>query len=100
MAVGLKYGTLEPTGTAPRPAYARTKAIIDRFQERFGTTQCGDITRPWVDDFANPGRVHCCAELVAFVMEQLQEILKEPTERQEWEESWWEDYLTRRDKVT
>ncbi len=29
---------------APRPAYARTNAILERFRERFGTTQCGDLT--------------------------------------------------------
>ena len=27
------------------------------------------------------------------------EVLEEPAERPEWEESWWQDYLSRRDEV-
>lgn len=99
MAVGLKHGSTEPTGTAPREAYARTKAILDRFQARFGTTQCGDITAPWKDDFANRQRVYRCAELVRFTLEQLGDVLAEDKARPEWQEGWWQEYLSRRDKV-
>ena len=99
MAVGLTYGTTEPTGTAPRPAYARTKAVMDRFRERFGTTQCGGLTAPWVDDFANPERAHRCGELVRFTLEQLTDVLARPKVSPEWEEPWWDDYLRRRDTV-
>ncbi|MBI2846884.1 MAG: C_GCAxxG_C_C family protein [Chloroflexi bacterium] len=99
IAVGLKYGSVEPTGTAPRPAYSRTKAVLDRFQRRFGTTQCGDLTRPWANDFANRERVHRCTELVRFTLEQLVEVLGQQTESVDWEEPWWDDYLNRRDKI-
>lgn len=98
MAAGLKFGRLEPTGTAPRQAYARTKAILDRFRERFGTILCGDLTGQF-QDFASRERVYRCAELVDFVFRELKEVLEAPEERPEWEEPWWQDYLTRRDKV-
>ncbi len=99
MAIGLAYGSTEPTGTAPRPAYARTKAILDRFRERFGTTQCGDLTAKWVDDFANPDRAHRCGELVRFTLEQLTDIAARSEESPEWQEPWWDEYLSKRDKV-
>ena len=99
MAVGMKHGTVEPTGTAPRPAYARTKAVLDRFRERFGTTQCGDLTREWVDDFANRDRVVRCSELLRFTLEQIADVVDRPDESDQWQESWWDDYLNRRDKV-
>ncbi len=99
MAIGLAYGSTEPTGTAPRPAYARTKAILDRFRERFGTTQCGDLTATWVDDFAHPDRAHRCGELVRFALEQLTDVAAHSEELPEWQEPWWDDYLSRRDKV-
>jgi len=99
MAVGLKHGTTEPTGVAPRPAYARTKAIMDRFRERFGTTQCGELTAKWENDFAHPARAYRCGELVQFTLEQILEVTSRSEESPEWQESWWDDYLTRRDKV-
>ncbi|MBI2887809.1 MAG: C_GCAxxG_C_C family protein [Chloroflexi bacterium] len=99
MAVGLVHGSTEPTGTAPRPAYARTKAVMDRFRECFGTTQCGDLTAPWVQNFAHPDRAYRCGELVRFTLEQLEEVLQRPEESPEWQEAWWADYLSRRDKV-
>ena len=99
MAVGLAYGSTEPTGTAPRPAYARTKAIMDRFRERFGTIQCGELTDRWANDFAHPERAYRCGELVRFALVQLTEVLAQSEESSEWQEAWWDDYLNRRDKV-
>ena len=99
MAVGLSYGTTEPTGTAPRPAYARTKGVLDGFQKRFGTTQCGDLTAQWVDDFANPDRAYMCGELVKYTLERLSTVLDSPQESPEWQDAWWSNYLDRRDKV-
>jgi|TARA_Y100000310_G_scaffold13267_1_gene13556 C_GCAxxG_C_C family probable redox protein len=100
MGMGLKFGTTEPTGTAPRPAYARTNAILERFRERFGTTQCGDLTAQWVDDFAHPDRAYKCGELVQFTLDQLRVVAAHTDESSDWEEAWWDDYLTRRDKIT
>jgi C_GCAxxG_C_C family probable redox protein len=99
MAMGLAYGSTEPTGTAPRPAYARTKAVLDRFRKQFGTTQCGDLTAEWVDDFANPARARRCADLVRFVLDQIVDIRAKSDESPDWQEHWWDDYLSRRDKV-
>ncbi len=99
MAVGMKFGTTEPTGTAPRPAYARTKAVIDRFKERFGSTQCGDLTAQWQDDFAHPDRAHRCGDFVRFVLERVTEVAGQRDESPDWQEPWWDDYLNRRDKV-
>lgn len=99
MAVGLEFGTTEPTGTAPRPAYARTKAVLDRFQERFGTTQCSELTSTWADDFAHPDRARKCGDLVLFTMQQVTEISSQGEESANWQESWWDDYLNRRDKI-
>ncbi len=98
MAIGLKYGSLEPKGTAPGPAYARSKAIIDKFKKRFGSTQCRELTAPF-DDFASPERAYQCGKFVEFVLDELKKILAAPGEEPEWRESWWEDYLTRRDKI-
>lgn len=98
LAVGLKYGHLEPTGTAPRPAYARTKAIVDKFQQKYGTLNCRDLTSQF-QDFASRERVYRCAEIVDFVFNSLREVLAAPEERSEWAEAWWGDYLARRDKV-
>ncbi len=98
MAVGLKYGSLEPTGKAPGPAYARSKAIIDKFKQRFGSTQCSELTAPFAD-FASRERAYRCGEFVGFVLEELKKVLAAPEEDPEWRESWWEDYLTRRDKI-
>ena len=99
MAMGLAYGSTEPTGTAPRPAYARTKAVLDRFRKQFGTTQCGDLTAEWVDDFANPERPRRCAELVRFTLDQIMDIRAKSDESPDWQEHWWDDYLDKRDKV-
>jgi hypothetical protein len=99
MAMGLAYGSTEPTGVAPRPAYARTKAVLDRFREQFGTTQCGDLTAQWVDDFAHPDRARRCGELVRFVLDQIMDIKARSEESPEWQDSWWDDYLNKRDKV-
>lgn len=98
LAVGLKYGHLEPTGTAPRQAYARTKAIVDKFQQKYGTLNCRDLTGQF-QDFASRERVYRCAEIVDFVFQELREVLSAPEERPEWQEGWWQDYLARRDKV-
>ncbi len=98
MAVGLKYGTLEPPGTAPRPAYARTKAVLDRFRARFGTIDCRDLTAQW-PDFADRERVYRCSELVDFTVEQLRDVFAAERQLPEWEEDWWTNYLTRRDKI-
>ena len=89
---------MEPTGTAPRQAYARTKAIIDKFQERYGTLDCRDLTGEF-QDFASRDRVYRCAEILDFVFTELRDVLGTAEERPEWEASWWTDYLTRRDKV-
>lgn len=99
MAAGLLYGSLDPTGTAPRSAYARTKAVLDRFRENFGTTQCGELTSQWAHDFAHPDRAYRCGELVRFTLEQLIDVLGRPEEAPNWQEPWWNDYLSRRDKV-
>lgn len=99
MAMGLRFGTTEPTGTAPRPAYARTKAVLDRFSSEFEATQCADLTAPWAGDFAHPDRAHRCGELVRFTLEQIAEIAGHPKESADWEDDWWDDYLTRRDKI-
>ncbi len=99
MAVGLLYGSTEPTGTAPRPAYARTKAVMDRFRERFGSTQCGDLTAKWINDFANPERAYRCGDFVRLALEQLTDIAARSEMSPEWQEPWWDDYLGRRDKV-
>ncbi len=100
MAVGVVYGTTKPTGTAPRQAYARTKAMLDRFRSRFGTTQCGDLTRRWSWNFASRDRVYRCAELVRFTLEEIDDVLHCFEELPEWQEPWWDNYLTQRDKVT
>ncbi len=99
MAVGLVHGSTDPTGTAPRPAYARTKAVLDRFRERFGTTQCGELTARWTNSFAHPERAYRCGELVRFTLEQVMEVLARSDESPEWQEAWWDDYLSRRDQV-
>ena len=99
MAVGLKHGTTEPTGTAPRPAYARTKAVMDRFRDRFGTIECGDLTAKWANDFAHPDRAYSCGELLRFTLERVMEVTARSEESPEWQEAWWDDYLNRRDKV-
>lgn len=99
LAVGLRFGSLEPTGKAPGPAYARTKAIMDRFKEQFGSTQCGMLTAQFVD-FGSPARVYRCADFVGFVVDQLSEIIRAPHEDTHWREDWWEDYMSRRDKIT
>lgn len=99
MAVGLKHGSTDPTGTAPRPAYARTKAVMDRFREKFGSTQCGELTARWTDDFAHPDRAYRCGELVRYTLDQVTEVMASPEELPEWQEPWWNDYLNRRDKV-
>jgi len=99
MAVGLKYGTTEPTGTAPRSAYSRTKAIMDRFRQRFETTQCEELTADWADDFAHPDRAYRCGDLVRFTLEQVEDVVARSEESPDWQEAWWDDYLDRRDKV-
>ena len=99
MAVGLVHGSTEPTGTAPRPAYARTKAVLDAFRQRFGTLRCGELTAPWAHDFAHRDRAYRCGELVRFTLERLEEVLGAPQEAPEWQEGWWDDYLARRDRV-
>ncbi len=99
MAVGLVHGSTDPTGTAPRPAYARTKAVMDRFRERFGTIQCGELTARWADDFAHPERAYRCGELVRFTLDQVAEVAAHSEESPEWQEAWWDDYLSKRDKV-
>lgn len=93
------YGSTEPTGIAPRPAYARTKAVMDRFRERFGTTQCGELTARWAHDFAHPERAYRCGDFVRLTLEQLTEIATRAEESADWQEPWWNDYLGRRDKV-
>jgi hypothetical protein len=98
MAVGLKYGSLKPKGKAPGPAYARSKAILDRFKEAFGSTQCGALTAQFVD-FGSPARAYRCGDFVGFVAEQLKEVLEAKEEDPQWREDWWEDYMTRRDKI-
>jgi C_GCAxxG_C_C family probable redox protein len=99
MAMGLAHGSTDPTGTAPRPAYARTKAVLDRFRDRFGTTQCGELTSRWTDDFAHPDHAYRCGELVGFTLEQVADIAGRSETSPEWEEAWWDDYLSRRDSV-
>ena len=99
MAIGMVHGATDPTGTAPRPAYARTKAVLDRFRERFGTSQCGDLTAKWVDDFAHPDRAYRCGEFVRFALEQVIDVSGRSEVSPEWQEPWWDDYLNRRDKI-
>ena len=72
---------------------------MDRFRERFGTTQCGELTGKWANDFANPERAYRCGELVDFTLQQLTDVLDRSDESSEWQESWWDGYLQRRDKV-
>ena len=98
LAVGLKYGSLEPTGIAPGPAYARSKAITDKFEQRFGSTQCKELTAPFTD-FGSRERAYQCGEFIEFVIEELKEVLFTPEEDPQWREPWWEDYLSRRDKI-
>ncbi len=95
--MGVIHGSTEPTGTAPRAAYARTKAVMDRFLRRFGTTQCGELTAQWTDDFAHPDRAYRCGEIVRFTLEQIVEVAALPEESPDWKEGWWDDYLERRD---
>lgn len=99
MAMGVTHGSTEPTGKAPGAAYARTKAVMDRFRKRFGTTQCGELTARWADDFAHPDRAYRCGEIVRFTLEQVVEIAALPEELPDWKEDWWDDYLERRDKI-
>ncbi|GBD10364.1 hypothetical protein HRbin23_00005 [bacterium HR23] len=99
MALGMAFGSTEPTGTAPRSAYARARAFLEAFRKRFGTITCGTLTAPWERDFANPQRVYRCAELVDFTVREVQRILHAPPEEGEATEPWWDTYLTRRDKV-
>ena len=97
--MGLKFGKLDPTGAGPAEAYARTKAIVDKFQQRYGTLQCRDLTARF-EDFASPERAHSCGEIVGFVFNELTDVLNAPDEKPEWRESWWKDYFARRDKIT
>ncbi len=98
LAVGLKYGSLDPTGKAPGPAYARTKAIMDVFKEQFGNLQCSGLTAQFVD-FGSPARAYRCGDYVGFVVEEMKHILRAPREDPKWREDWWEDYMSRRDKI-
>lgn len=98
MAVGLKFGDLTPVAKAAGPAYARTKAVVERFRERYGTVLCGELTGQF-RDFASPERAYRCGEIVGFVSEQVKEILAGGEEQPGWREAWWEDYLSRRDKI-
>ena len=99
LAVGLKFGTTEPTGRAPEHAYARTKAIMDRFKARFGSTQCGDLTGQF-KDFGSRERAYMCGVFVDFISREIKDVLEAEEELPEWREDWWDDYLNRRDKIT
>jgi hypothetical protein len=72
---------------------------MDGFKDQFGTTQCGDLTAQWVDDFANPARAYRCGELVRYTLERLTHVLDSPQESPDWQDDWWSNYLRRRDKV-
>lgn len=99
LAVGLRFGSTQPTGVAPQEAYLGAKRVVDRFQQRFGSVQCGELTKPWESNFANRERVYRCADFVAFVFEELRDVLSRESPDPSWSDPWWDDYLRRRDQV-
>jgi len=73
MALGLKYGRVEPGAEMPANSFLRSAGLHDYIKDEYGSTCCRVITAKF-EDFASPKRVEHCiritGEVAAWVMEK------------------------------
>lgn len=92
-ALGLVYGRRQPPSGTPEEKKAQLYGnpgiyrIFNRlsnvFQEKYGTTQCRDITRPWHGQWFTRDRLKTCLGTVAFMAEQAAEMVF-PADKEKW----------------
>ena len=93
VALGLVYGRRQPPSGTPEEKKAQLYGnpgiyrIFNRlsnvFQEKFGTTQCRDITKPWHGEWFTRDRFKACLGTVAFMAEKAAEMVF-PVDKEKW----------------
>ncbi len=78
MAVGLKYGRLNPDEDFD-DAYRRTKKITDTYEQKYKTTECASVTKVWRKrgKFTTPERRKFCGAIVRYMARETEKILSE-----------------------
>lgn len=93
VTLGLVYGRrYVPGGSAEEKKaqlygnpgiYRIFNRLSNLFQEKFGTTQCRDITKPWHGQWFTRDRFKTCLGTVAFMAEQAAEMVI-PPDKEKW----------------
>ena len=78
MAIGLKYGRLNPDDDFEN-AYSRTKKLADIFEQKYKTTECACVTKVWRErgKFTTPERRKFCGAIVRYMARETEKILSE-----------------------
>jgi C_GCAxxG_C_C family probable redox protein len=93
VALGLVYGRRQPPDGTPEENKAQLYGkpgiyrIFNRlsnvFHDKFGTTQCREITKPWHGEWFTRDRFKMCLKTVAFMAEKAAEMVF-PADRERW----------------
>jgi hypothetical protein len=97
MAMGSKFSPADPRGQERWRAYSGTKAIMTRFKERYGSTQCGDVIAG-IDDSDTAKQRAYCGKLIEFVYQQAREVMEKPEELSSRSVEPWADYWNPRER--
>jgi C_GCAxxG_C_C family probable redox protein len=93
VALGMVYGRRQPpSGTSEEKKaqlygnpgiYRIFNRLSNIFQDKFGTTQCWEITKPWHGDWFTRDRFKTCLKTVAFMAEKAAEMVF-PADPEHW----------------
>lgn len=92
-ALGLVYGRRQPPSGSVEEKKAQLyglpglyrifNRLSNAYEEKFGTTLCRDITRPWHGDWFNRDRLKTCLKTVAFMAETAATMVF-PADKEYW----------------
>lgn len=78
LALGLKFGRRDLTGSR-RGSWSRMARLVERFERRYGTASCEELTGNFpIAEFASPGRIESCMDIIAFVTRETADLLSDP----------------------